>query len=144
MLELFARMVRLVRCDFLLVVLVWYRWKRRSNTSLFSKAGPVGPVFILRAISAKHCVPGCSKTLQARTTLLAGKHPSPLAPTGSPSDVDAFGDFKRIIDFDANISHRTLQFRVPQQKLDRTQILGFPVDERHLYLCGRSPTVSGR
>jgi hypothetical protein len=41
------------------------------------------------------------------------------------SDVDLLGYGKRIIDFDAQITDRTLDFRVAQQELNRSKIAGF-------------------
>jgi hypothetical protein len=45
------------------------------------------------------------------------------------SDVDLLGYGKRIIDFDAQITDRTLDFRVAQQELNRSKIACFFVDK---------------
>ena len=63
---------------------------------------------------------------------MVGKRLLPWTLTGRSSDLDLFCDFKRIIDLNAEVSHRTLQFRMAEQKLDRAQVLGFPVDERRI------------
>jgi hypothetical protein len=50
----------------------------------------------------------------------------------SSSDVGLFGDFESVIHLDAEIPHGALDFGVPEQKLDRSEISGALVDQRGL------------
>ena len=45
------------------------------------------------------------------------------------SDVDLLSYGKRIIDFDSQVTDRTLDFRVAQQELNRSKIACFLVDK---------------
>jgi hypothetical protein len=38
------------------------------------------------------------------------------------SDVDSFGDLKRVVDLDPKVSHRTFDLRVSEEKLDRRKL----------------------
>jgi hypothetical protein len=42
------------------------------------------------------------------------------------------GDLERVIDLDAEVPHRALQFAVAKKKLHRPKILGSSVDQRRL------------
>jgi hypothetical protein len=48
------------------------------------------------------------------------------------SDLDFLRNLDGIIDLNAEISNRTLNFRMAQQKLDSPQVAGSAVDERRL------------
>ena len=48
---------------------------------------------------------------------------------------------QRIIDFNAEVADSTLQFGVPKQYLNRTQVLGPPVNERGLGAAQRVGAV---
>jgi hypothetical protein len=45
------------------------------------------------------------------------------------SDVDLFGYGKRIIDFDSQVTNRTLDFRVAQLELNRSKVACLFVDK---------------
>jgi hypothetical protein len=57
----------------------------------------------------------------------------PLCP--GTSDVDLLSDRQCVVDFDAKIANRALDFAVAQNELNRSQIPGPPIDERRF----RSP-----
>lgn len=39
-------------------------------------------------------------------------------------------DFQRVVDFDAQVSHRALKLRMAKQQLHSSQVLGTPVNQR--------------
>ena len=45
------------------------------------------------------------------------------------SDVDFLRDLDRIIDLDAEIPHRALDLRVPEEQLNCAEIAGSPIDK---------------
>jgi hypothetical protein len=49
------------------------------------------------------------------------------------------GDAERVVDLDPEIAHRTLQLRMPEQQLYRSQIAGFSIDLGHLRPALRIP-----
>src|SRR4051812_1634165 len=53
------------------------------------------------------------------------------------SDVNLFSYRKGIVDLNAEVAHRALDFRVAQQDLDGAQIACSPVDERRLSAAQR-------
>ena len=46
------------------------------------------------------------------------------------SDLDLFGDGKRVIDLDTEIANRALDLGVTEQQLDGPQIAGAAIDQR--------------
>lgn len=48
------------------------------------------------------------------------------------SDVDLFGDGKRVIDLDAEVSDGALHLGVAKEQLNRPEIAGTPIDQRRL------------
>ncbi len=51
------------------------------------------------------------------------------------SNVDLLGDAQRIFKFDTEVSDRAVNFGMPEQKLNRSEVSGFPVN-----LCRLGPT----
>ena len=49
--------------------------------------------------------------------------------TVGSSDVDLLGHFQRIVDLDAEITHRAVEVGVSEQQLHGPEILGAPVDQ---------------
>lgn len=60
-------------------------------------------------------------------------------PPSKLSEVNLLGKDERVVDFDTEVSHCALEFRVPEQQLTGPDIAGAFVDERHL----RSPQTVG-
>ena len=77
---------------------------------------------------------------------MAGQRPSSsAAATGATKlHLGLLGDLQRVIDLNAKIPDGTLELRVPEQELNRTQILGPPVDQRRLGPPQRMGAVSRR
>lgn len=45
------------------------------------------------------------------------------------SDVDLLGDLDSVVDLDAEVAHRTLNFRMAEQKLHGSEVAGSPIDQ---------------
>lgn len=67
--------------------------------------------------------------------------PSSRAAQSSRSDLGLLGDLKGVIHLDAEVPHRRLQLRVPEQQLHCAQVLCTPVDERGLCSAHRVRAV---
>src|SRR5215471_3155507 len=66
----------------------------------------------------------------------------PLCP--GISDVNLFRYRERVINLDAEVSDGTLDFRMAEQELDRTQVASAPVDQRYLGAPKRVGAVDAR
>lgn len=53
-----------------------------------------------------------------------------LLPSAKRSDVDFLGDAQSVIELDTEVANRAVDLCVTEQKLNRAQIAGFPVDHR--------------
>lgn len=63
---------------------------------------------------------------------MAGQRPSSLAAATSLAELhlSLLGDLQRIVDLDSEVSDGALKFAVAEEKLNRPQVPGPPVDQR--------------
>ena len=66
----------------------------------------------------------------------------PLCPVASDVDLLRYGE--RIIDLDPEIANGAFYFRVSEQKLDRAQIPGSPIDQGRLGSAQRMRPIKAR
>lgn len=53
-----------------------------------------------------------------------------MLPSAKRSDVDFLGDTQRVIEFDTEVSDRTVHLCVTKKELNRSEISCLPVDQR--------------
>ena len=77
---------------------------------------------------------------------LAGQRPSGSAVATSPAGLhlSLFGDLKRVVDLDPEVSDSALKFAVTQEKLDGPEIPGAPIDQRRFGTPQRMSAVGSR
>ena len=65
----------------------------------------------------------------------------PLYP--GTSDLNLLGNFKSVVNFDAQIPHRALDLRMSKQQLNRTEVAGALVDQGRFRPADRMRAVDG-
>ena len=77
---------------------------------------------------------------------MAGQRPWGSAVATSPAGLhlSLFGDLKRVVDLDPEVSDSALKFAVTQEKLDGPEIPGAPIDQRRFGTPQRMSAVSSR
>lgn len=81
---------------------------------------------------------GCSYTLpdiersEIGDARRSADHVRCVAYRVEPSDVDLPGDFDGVIDLDAEISNGAFDLRMPEQKLNRSEVASPPADQHRL------------
>jgi hypothetical protein len=77
--------------------------------------------------------------------LTAGERPSEQPPTGlSRLHFGLLSHFKRVVDFDAEVSHRALELGMSEQQLHGPEVLRPPIDQRRFGAAQRMGAVRGR
>ena len=76
--------------------------------------------------------PNCGRRAVRGRRRFGCRRPGPFIGASQGSDVDLLGNLNGVIDFDAKVSNGALNFRMPEQNLNRSEVPCSPVDQHSL------------